>query len=242
MSGGLDHFVKVSFLAPFFFFLPTNHAYPLTLFLQFSLQIYDTTSYSLVHSLYYPSPVLSFDLSVRLLLLCLLWPRFFLVSHLLMSIANLEQRDSINLAVGFSSGAVEWRVREVSSSLLKSEQKKKEYFRTGTYAYFMRGQSSKPGVEDFRVQSNKRVKLAEYEQYLKQFRYHDALDAALAVRFFFCLSVSLTTLSESCIPTHLRPTTRQSFARCLTNSRLAMVSPWQLAVAMMPRWSLCCSL
>ena len=126
LTGGLDHFVK----------------------------IYDTESFAVVHSMYFPSPVLSIALS----------------------------RENLQMAVGFSSGSSEWRIREVSSVQRKAEMKRKEYYRSGTYHYFMRGQSARPSADDFRIESVRRRKLQPYDQFLKEFRYSDALDAALATK------------------------------------------------------------
>jgi U3 small nucleolar RNA-associated protein 15 len=66
----------------------------------------------------------------------------------------------------------------------------KKALRTGTRAYFARGASYDPakagaedeeaGEADFRIARVRRAKLAPYDQLLKSFRYHAALDAAVA--------------------------------------------------------------
>ena len=49
----------------------------------------------------------------------------------------------------------------------------------GTYRYFVRGRSYKPGPEEHLVSLKRKKKLKEYDKCLKRFQYKKALDAAL---------------------------------------------------------------
>lgn len=51
---------------------------------------------------------------------------------------------------------------------------------TGTYKYFMRGQSTKAGVGDFKVAAQRKANLAQFDRKLRSFRLGEALDAALS--------------------------------------------------------------
>ena len=53
--------------------------------------------------------------------------------------------------------------------------------RTGRARFFQRGSQYDGGEEDYRIESVRKSKLRPYDQQLKKFQYHQALDMALEV-------------------------------------------------------------
>lgn len=52
----------------------------------------------------------------------------------------------------------------------------------GTYKFYTRGKNAKPDTSDYQVRRTKKIKLQQYDKYLKEFSYGDALDSALGTR------------------------------------------------------------
>jgi hypothetical protein len=59
--------------------------------------------------------------------------------------------------------------------------------RGGTYKYFVRGQHEAASSDDYKVEHVRKQQLKPYDAFLKKFQYHDALNAALEVRFIACV-------------------------------------------------------
>ena len=47
----------------------------------------------------------------------------------------------------------------------------------GTYKFYTRGKNAKPDTSDYQVRRTKKIKLQQYDKYLKEFSYGDALDS-----------------------------------------------------------------
>ena len=83
------------------------------------------------------------------------------------------------IAVGTTSGSVLVRMRGPNIEA----RKRRHDPRAGTYSFFQRGMNVNADVSDYLVQSfGKKRKLRSFDVALKQFRYNDALDNALATR------------------------------------------------------------
>ncbi|KAL7753921.1 U3 small nucleolar RNA-associated protein 15 [Sorochytrium milnesiophthora] len=119
--------------------------------LDHSVKVYDVSSYKVVHTMKYPTPILSIALS----------------------------RDDTHLAVGMADGTLSIRSRETKPQHDQTPSADVQRYRTGTYKYFMRGQGHRAAEDDLQVARERGVKLKEYDRYLKSFRYADALDVVL---------------------------------------------------------------
>jgi U3 small nucleolar RNA-associated protein 15 len=81
-------------------------------------------------------------------------------------------------AIGTSTGNIMFRQQGASHP----SRKRKQDPPAGTYAFFTRGQNAVAKIDDFSVTESKKRKLAAFDVALRQFRYGDALDQALATR------------------------------------------------------------
>lgn len=83
------------------------------------------------------------------------------------------------IAIGTASGEVLVKMRGPSINAKKRTRDPM----AGTYSFFQRGMNAEAGEGDYTVTSEgKKRKLRSFDQALKQFRYSDALDDALATR------------------------------------------------------------
>ncbi|KAI9278431.1 WD40-repeat-containing domain protein [Phascolomyces articulosus] len=115
------------------------------------VKIHNVQDYKVVHSIKYPAPVMSVALSP----------------------------DDSHLVAGMANGLLSVRQRQYKSDEKATQKKDRDYIRSGTYQYFMRGQSSMADAADFTVERRRRAKLSKYDKFLKQHEYHNALDAVL---------------------------------------------------------------
>eukprot|EP00051_Salpingoeca_urceolata_P021508 m.338930 g.338930 ORF g.338930 m.338930 type:complete len:458 (-) comp19811_c0_seq32:10-1383(-) len=125
------------------------------------VKVYDITTYNVVHSFKYTDPVLS------------------------VAVSPADDR----LVVGMTSGALSVRRRTKGLSPAGATQKQQQQQRrrgprkaprAGTYRFFIRGQSRKPGEDEFLVSVARKKKLQMYDKLLKKFKYREALDSAVA--------------------------------------------------------------
>mmetsp|Transcript_8427 Transcript_8427/g.13000 ORF Transcript_8427/g.13000 Transcript_8427/m.13000 type:complete len:627 (-) Transcript_8427:4-1884(-) len=89
------------------------------------------------------------------------------------------------LAIGTTSGNVLFRQQQPPEEInAMSNNKRKREPRPGTYSFFTRGQNVSANPQDYSVEEerNKRKRLQKFDSALRQFRYGDALDAALETR------------------------------------------------------------
>jgi U3 small nucleolar RNA-associated protein 15 len=85
------------------------------------------------------------------------------------------------IAIGTSAGTI--LVCQKGMPIQQQKNKRSSEPSAGTFAFFTRGMNADPSPGDHVVVSgNKKRKLAKYDIALKQFRYGDALDEALATR------------------------------------------------------------
>lgn len=131
------------------------------------VKIHELDTFTVTHSIKYPGPVLSCSLSP----------------------------DANCLATGLANKVLSVRRRKTprnkdeSSGYQGVRSKKKGYtvkkprrLDAGHWRYFIRGQNSKTAANATRVLRQRRIHLAAHDRMLKQFRYGDALDAALHMR------------------------------------------------------------
>ena len=89
--------------------------------------------------------------------------------------------DSTRLVVGTSTGFV--TVRQRAKYVAQGVKRKSTYQpKAGTYSFFTRGASADADADDHVVMLQKKKKLKSYDVMLRQFKYHDALDEAVASR------------------------------------------------------------
>ena len=94
-------------------------------------------------------------------------------------ITSLAFNENYNrMAIGTTIGQVLLRQEGLD---IQSHKRKRDP-QAGTYAFFTRGQNVDAKAEDYCVVESKKRKLAAFDLALRQFRYGDALDEALATR------------------------------------------------------------
>jgi U3 small nucleolar RNA-associated protein 15 len=94
-------------------------------------------------------------------------------------ITSLAFNETYNrMAIGTTIGQVLLRQEGLD---IQSHKRKRDP-QAGTYAFFTRGQNVDAKAEDYSVSESKKRKLAAFDVALRQFRYGDALDEALATR------------------------------------------------------------
>ena len=130
------------------------------------VKVFELDSFKVSHSSKYPSPVLSLGISP----------------------------DCKLLAVGLSDGTLSIRqhdrpravdadgVISVASSRGVAVQRRAPRLTAANFRYFIRGQNQKAAAGDFRVRARSKAKLQAYDKLLRQFKYRDALTAALETR------------------------------------------------------------
>ncbi|KAJ1679284.1 snoRNA-binding rRNA-processing protein [Spiromyces aspiralis] len=116
------------------------------------VKIYDVQDYRMVHSIKYPAPVLSVGVAP----------------------------DDTVLAVGMASGLLSIRKRVQTAEETQERERELQRIFGGTYEYFLRNRAYAGGDDDFRIESRRRKRLADYDKYLKSFQYTNALDAVLS--------------------------------------------------------------
>jgi len=114
-----------------------------------NVKIFSTTTYKLIHTIKYSSPILSMGISP----------------------------DNSHFVVGMYDGMLYIRYRIVNMDKI-AKNKRKKFDSTG-WRYFVRGRDSEPNDTDFVVETSRKQKLQPYNQYLRKFQYRKALDAAL---------------------------------------------------------------
>ncbi|TPX49459.1 hypothetical protein SeMB42_g01569 [Synchytrium endobioticum] len=130
------------------------------------VKVYNLQDYKVVHSIKYPSPILSLGVSP----------------------------DDTRLVVGMNNGLLSIRQRVVKTKDLLADQSSTTSMRLrgGTKAYFERGANPlKANPNDLLVESQKFKRLRPYDRYLRKFQYGNALDVALSGNVEVVVVVSL---------------------------------------------------
>lgn len=120
------------------------------------VKIYDVSTYQVVHSLDYPSAILSLGVAP----------------------------DDSTLVVGMADGLLSMQHRKTETELEEAEmaarqRKKKEKV---SYRYATHGKTYVPLQDDFVVAHERREQLSKYDRFFKKFEHSKALDAALDLR------------------------------------------------------------
>lgn len=119
------------------------------------LKVYDTTDYKVTQNMKFPAPILAQQLSP----------------------------DRKHLVVGMLSGLLAIRRRSEGPVPDKEQKRDREQkLSTGSYRYFMRGRAAEVPAGAHLAGSTgagKKVKLKEWDVYLKKFQYQNALDAVV---------------------------------------------------------------
>lgn len=115
------------------------------------VKIYDIRDYSLVHTIKYPSPILSLAVSP----------------------------DNTHLVAGMNDGTVSIRYKQSKVADVAKQRLKQRALATGTYRYFVRGKGAQPSSDDQQVLAQRAQRLRPYDANLKSYHYAQALDAAL---------------------------------------------------------------
>ena len=134
------------------------------------VKIYDPSrDFTVTHTMRYPSPILCMSMSP----------------------------DESHLAVGMADGTLCIRKRQLKQSEVSRKRDRKAALTGGSYDSYLQGSTSAaaagqtlmgagPGQnmnrrmrDDVRIANVRKLKLKDYDRYLKSFRYRDALDAAL---------------------------------------------------------------
>lgn len=113
------------------------------------VKVYDVQDYSVVHSFKYSGPILSIGLSPN----------------------------DTHLVAGMATGLLSIRHRKLIEGATVSVAKRNP--RAGSFRFFVRGHDHKPDPRDFRVEVKKKKKLSAYDNLLKKFKFHEALDTVL---------------------------------------------------------------
>lgn len=130
------------------------------------VKIHELDTFTVTHSIKYPGPILSCSLSPD---------ANCLATGLANKVLSIRRRTKP-------------RNRDDASGYQGIQRKKKGYtvkkprrLDAGHWRYFIRGQNSKAAADATKVLRQRRVHLAAHDRMLKQFRYGDALDAALHI-------------------------------------------------------------
>jgi len=113
------------------------------------VKIYDIQDYTVVHSMDYPSPILSLGVSP----------------------------DDTHLVAGMSNGflSIKYRLKQDAEEQTPTRRK----LTAGTYRYFVRGRNFQPQEDDFIVSAPRRHQMTEHDKLLRKFDYSKALDSVL---------------------------------------------------------------
>ena len=130
------------------------------------VKIFELDSFKVTHSSKYPSPVLSLGISPDCKLLAV---------GMADGTLSIRQHDRPRLVD--ADGVV-----SVGSSRGVAIQRRAPRLTASNFRYFIRGQNQKAAAGDFRVRARNKVKLQPYDKLLRQFKYRDALTAALETR------------------------------------------------------------
>lgn len=114
--------------------------------------------------------------------------------------------DGMRLLIGTSDGILSMfqrsraqQIYEQKQLLLTQDRQTKRKAKAppgGTYSFFMRGADAMPEPDDFVVFSDKKKRLKKFDVALRQFRYSDALDEALATKNPIVVVAILEELSK----------------------------------------------
>eukprot|EP01135_Chromosphaera_perkinsii_P008669 Nk52_evm2s1444 gene=Nk52_evmTU2s1444 len=115
------------------------------------VKIYDVVDYKVVHSINYTAPVLSVGVSP----------------------------DDTHLIAGMTNGYLSIKKRVCGGKEQMDKVQAKDAIRNGSYRYFVRGKRNQADENAFKVESGKKQHLKPYDQSLKKFQYHNALNQAL---------------------------------------------------------------
>lgn len=126
------------------------------------VKVYDLDSFTVSYAYKYPAPVLSVAVA----------------PHLANMTVGLADRSMVVRRHKSALGALS----AVGAGGVRLTRKQRAYaprLTAATYKYFVRGMNEKAAAHDFVVQARRRAGLREFDSLLKQFRYADALNAAL---------------------------------------------------------------
>ncbi|TIC08762.1 WD40 repeat-like protein [Wallemia mellicola] len=127
------------------------------------VKVYDLETFRVTHSMRFPAPVLSVATSP----------------------------DNINLVAGLSDGTLAMRRRQAKGNEVAEKIADKEAMKSGAYEYMQEAQSLKPksqvavksagnlGSDEFKIEPIRRLRLKEFDKFLKKFQYSEALDSVL---------------------------------------------------------------
>lgn len=135
--------------------------------LDMMVKVYDVEDWRVVHSMRYPAPILSLAVSP----------------------------DDTHIAAGMTDGTLSVRRRELKAAEQAAADAEQKAIQGGAYEYFAdmeavfarglrkaKGKDLGPVVgpsDEIRVESKRLARLAQYDKYLKAFKYSAALDAAM---------------------------------------------------------------
>ena len=132
------------------------------------VKIHELDTFTVTHSIKYPGPVLSCSLSPDSNCLAV-----GLANKVLSVRRRTKPRNEEDRSLGGYQG--------VRSKKKGFTVKKPRRLDAGHWRYFIRGQNSKAAADATKVLRRRRIHLAAHDRMLKQFRYGDALDAALHI-------------------------------------------------------------
>eukprot|EP00842_Homolaphlyctis_polyrhiza_P000464 jgi/Hompol1/1418/HPOL_005590-RA len=124
-------------------------SYLLTGSLDHHVKIISLEDYKIVHSVKYPAPILSLDVSPT----------------------------NSHLVVGMTSGLLS--VRQRAAKTAEVAKRKAFRPRGGTHQYFIRGSNYVPEDADLQIESKRKLRINAFEKLLRSFQVSDALDAVL---------------------------------------------------------------
>lgn len=125
------------------------------------LKIFELDNFKVTHASKYPASILSLGLAADCGLLAVGLSDYTLVTRKHMrSTKDTEDRGAVGQGQSRRAGGLT----------------------ASNYRYVLRGTNEKAAADDYKVEKQRRVRLAPYDKLLKKFRYRDALDAALATR------------------------------------------------------------
>ncbi|GFR40760.1 hypothetical protein Agub_g1372, partial [Astrephomene gubernaculifera] len=130
------------------------------------VKIFELDSFKVTHASKYPAPVMSLGISPDCRLLAV---------GMADSTLSVRKHERPKRAEGGALGGA-------AGGAPPPKPRWQPKLTAANYRYFIRGQNSRAAATDFQVRKQRAAKLQPYDKMLRQFRYREALDAALSTR------------------------------------------------------------
>lgn len=84
-----------------------------------------------------------------------------------------------------SDGILSIKKRRIKMQEIYQKKENQKQLERRTYRYYLKGKTSQISKDDFIIEKERRIRLKDYEKFLKRFQYKQALDATLKEVIYF---------------------------------------------------------